>query len=200
MTTRFFVYGSMSEGMVHWSKISEMIESSCPATLQASAYRLKVGFPALVDEGQHLIRGQLVELRSSEILLSLLDEFHGFNRFDADRSLFHRKEVSVQTAEGAVSAFAYFLNPRRIPAGAKLIEDGDWQRSLAEEPPLTQQLTERQRHYLQKLGAATGREIIPINDMSLYRELMNLDLIVDKGRRLALSKFGQEVVHYLGSH
>jgi hypothetical protein len=33
--------------------------------------------------------------------------------------------------------------------------------------------------------------------MELYRELMKLELVVDKGRRLALSKLGQEVARYL---
>lgn len=198
MTTRFFVYGSMSEGMVHWSKISEMIEKVVPASIRATAWRLKVGFPALVAGGDHLIKGLLVDLKSSELLLSLLDEFHGFNRFDVEKSLYVRQEVTALVGDETVTCGVYFLNPRKMPSGARVIVDGDWQKSLSEEPALTEKLTERQRTYLTRLGAATGREIIPINDMSLYRELMNLDLIVDKGRRLALSKFGQEVVRYLG--
>ncbi len=57
-------------------------------------------------------------------------------------------------------------------------------------------LTERQEAYIKKLGKSTGREIVPI-DLPLYRELMNLELIVDKGRRLALSKLGHEVYRNL---
>ena len=75
--------------------------------------------------------------------------------------------------------------------------DGDWQRSLHENPPLPSRLNEKQKHYLGKLSAITGREILPIHDLTMYRELMKLELIVDKGRRIALSKFGHEVCRYL---
>ena len=83
-----------------------------------------------------------------------------------------------------------------MPATAQKIMGGDWKASLLREPALTEKLTERQRLYVQRLGSTQGREIVPI-DLGLYRELMNLELIVDKGRRLALSKLGQEVFRYL---
>ena len=95
-----------------------------------------------------------------------------------------------------VECWVYYLNPKKLPTTARLISDGDWE-SQIQGPKFADQLTERQRHYIRKLGAATGREVVPI-DLPLYRELMNLELIVDKGRRLALSKFGQEVCRYLG--
>lgn len=198
MATRFFVCGAMSEGMVHWSKISEMIENKEPAQIRAKAWRLKVGYPVLTNEPDQVICGHMVALKSSDLLVHLLDEFHGYNQFHPERSLFLREEAQAMTSSGFVTCWVYFLNPKKRPAGTRLIEDGDWARSLAEEPALTGKLTDRQKEYLSRLGAATGREIVPIHDMTLYRELMNLDLIVDKGRRLALSKFGQEVVRYLG--
>lgn len=194
MTMRFFCYGAMSEGLVHWSKISQFIESTSPARLTAAAWRLRVGFPVLLKEGRDLVEGYVAEIKSSELLLSLLDEFHGFSRFDAEKSLYVREEMELADGE---KAWVYFLNPKKLPPSAQPIEGGDWRRDLEAQPPLTAKITERQRTYLLKLAAATGREIVPINDMSLYRELMNLELIVDKGRRLALSKLGQEVVRYL---
>lgn len=199
MTTRFFVYGAMTEGMVHWSKISERVISVVPARTQASAYRLKVGYPILVAGGSDWIEGQLVEIEASEVFLSLLDEFQGFSPFQREKSLFHREQTEVwpMDSDEPMTADVYFLNPERLPDSALPIPAGDWRRSLDESPALTSSLTERQVCYLRKLGAASGRDIVPINDMSLYRELMNLELIVDKGRRLALSKLGQEVVRYL---
>lgn len=197
-TTRFFVYGSMSEGMVHFSKIQNFIESSIPARIQAAAYRLKVGFPALL-QGEGVADGHLVEIRSNDLLIGLLDEFYGYNAQVPEKSLYTRQEVTV-TVEGVsepIRAWVYFLNPKKLPANATLIEDGDWKKSMDSEPVLTSKLTERQITYIQRLGKSTGREIVPI-DLTLYRELMNLELIVDKGRRLALSKFGQEVYRHLG--
>ncbi|MNJ93425.1 AIG2-like family protein [compost metagenome] len=198
-TTRFFVYGSMSEGMVHFSKIQNFIESSCEAQIKATAYRLKVGFPALSREGEDLVSGHLVEIRGSDLLVGLLDEFYGFNRQDPEKSLYSREEASVYIPGQAqsVTAWVYFLNPQKLPVNATVIEGGDWKKAMEEQPVLTSKLTERQITYLQRLGKSTGREIVPI-DLNLYRELMNLELIVDKGRRLALSKFGQEVYRHLG--
>jgi len=196
-TTRFFVYGSLSEGMVHFSKIQNFIVSSQPAALCATAYRLKVGFPVLIDSGTDLIAGQFVELKSSEILLSLLDEFFGFNPQNPQKSLCFREERDITLAgERAEKAWVYFLNPQKLPSTATLIPGGDWQKSMREHPALTLRLTEKQKSYISKLGGSSGRDIIPI-DLQLYRELMNLELIVDKGRRLALSKLGYEVYRYL---
>lgn len=195
--TRFFVYGSMCTGMVHFSKIQSFVESSVPAQIQATAYRLKVGFPVLLKEKGHSVPGLYIELKSSDLLVGLLDEFYGFNPLDLAKSLYHREEVAVQLEDGSAAlAWTYFLNPAKLPGNAKLIPHGDWKRSLEEEPALTEKLTPRQKAYVAKLGATLGREIVPI-DLQLYRELMNLELIVDKGRRLALSKLGHEVYRHL---
>jgi gamma-glutamylcyclotransferase (GGCT)/AIG2-like uncharacterized protein YtfP len=197
--TRFFVYGSMSEGMVHFSKIADFVMSSVPATIKATAYRLKVGFPALLQEERDRVGGQLVELRTSELLQHLLDEFFGFNKLDPEKSVYSREKtlVEIEGSSEKLEAWVYFLNPKKLPPTATLIEGGDWQKSLSEEPLLVNKLTERQTHYIQRLGKSTGREIVPI-DLPLYRELMGLELIVDKGRRLALSKLGHEVYRHLG--
>ena len=197
-TTRFFVYGSFCEGMVHFSKIQNFMESSVFARAKATAYRLKVGFPVIVKGGGDLVPGQLVELKTSEILLGLLDEFFGFNRQAPEMSLYSREEIEVfpEGASQSIKAWAYFLNPLKLPVNAAVIPGGDWKKSMEEQPVLTSQLTEKQATYIQKLGRSTGREIVPI-DLTLYRELMNLELIVDKGRRLALSKLGQEVFRHL---
>jgi gamma-glutamylcyclotransferase (GGCT)/AIG2-like uncharacterized protein YtfP len=184
--------------MVHFSKISNFVVSSASAFVRGSAYRLKVGFPALSREGEDLVPGQLMELQASDLLMGLLDEFYGFNRQDPEKSLYCREEVNVYiqgTAE-SVKAWVYFLNPQKLPDNAQLIHGGDWRKSLEQQPALTAKLSEKQVTYIQRLGKSSGREIIPI-DLVLYRELMNLELIVDKGRRLALSKFGQEVYRHL---
>jgi gamma-glutamylcyclotransferase (GGCT)/AIG2-like uncharacterized protein YtfP len=194
---KFFVYGSFSEGLVHFSKIQEFIFHKVPATIQGSAYRLKVGYPVVLTDGQDQIPGQLVHIHATDLLINLLDEFHGFHKQDESQSLYFRRELPVQTAGGAEElAWVYVLNPNRLPSNAALIVGGDWKTALQAHPPLTEKLTERQRSYIHRLGHSTGREIIPI-DLPLYRELMNLEMIVDKGRRLALSKTGHEVFRYL---
>ena len=195
---RFFIYGSLSEGMIHFSKIQNFVESLAFARIKATAYRLKVGFPALTKGGSDLVPGQLMELKGSELLKTLLDEFYGFNPLDPEQSLYSKEEVDVYV-EGSsepVKAYTYFLNPLKLPVNAALIPGGDWKKSIEDQPALTSKLTEKQMTYIQRLGRSTGREIVPI-DLALYLELMNIELIVDKGRRLALSKLGQEVFRHL---
>jgi hypothetical protein len=53
-------------------------------------------------------------------------------------------------------------------------------------------LSSRQANYVKKLGQISGRDILPI-DLDLYRELMKLGLIIDKGRRLALTELGKKI-------
>lgn len=196
--TRFFVYGSFCEGMIHFTKIQNFVETSIFARVKATAYRLKSGFPAIVKGGSDLIPGQLMDIKGTEVLLSLMDEFFGFNSMNPDESLYFRQRVEVypEGISDSVSAWIYFLNPLKLPVNAMVIPGGDWLRSIEEQPTLISKLTEKQRNYIQRLGRSTGREIVPI-DLTLYRELMNLELIVDKGRRLALSSLGQEVCKHL---
>lgn len=197
MTNRVFVYGSLSEGMVHFDKIAAAILSSKKGKVTGAAYQLKVGYPVVLREGSNQISGTLVELQSLDLMIPLLDTFYGFSTFDPAKSLHFRELVKVSTEAGEMhDSWIYFLNPKKLPHTATLIADGDWEARMTG-PKFTEQLTDRQKTYIKRLGAATGREVVPI-DLPLYRELMNLELIVDKGRRLALSKFGQEVWRYLG--
>lgn len=193
---RLFVYGSMTEGMVHYSKISNFVQSAENGQIRGRAYRLKVGYPVVTDEAEDLIPGQLLTISEQPLLIALLDEFHGVKPMEPEKGLFFRREAVVQTADGLSKAWVYLANPRKISIDAQIVKGGDWRETLAHEPALTEKLTERQKQYIQRLGSTKGREIVPI-DLSLYRELMNLEMIVDKGRRLALSKLGHEVYRYL---
>ncbi len=197
MEMKIFTYGSMSEGFVHFDKIKDFILRNAAARSMGRVYRLKVGFPVFVENGGDLVPGSLLTLKNNELLLNILDEFHGVNRDDREKSLYFRNKVDVETEHGPDKAWVYSFNPAKLPKTAVLIEGGDWMSSLHQEPALTAKLTDRQKNYICRLANISGREIVPINDLSLYRELMNLELIVDKGRRLALSKLGYEVHRYL---
>lgn len=183
--------------MVHYGRLSQFVKSKCEATVVGSVYRLEAGFPVYLNQGQHIIRGHLLELEIQDALGRLLDEFHGFSIRSPERSLHHKIEIDVTIADGTKArAMVYAINPAKLPKTATLIPDGDWQRDMRENEPMTASLTERQKTYIQKLGASTGRDIVPIN-LDLYRELLNKGLIVDKGRRLALTRLGQEVFRFL---
>jgi gamma-glutamylcyclotransferase (GGCT)/AIG2-like uncharacterized protein YtfP len=201
---RFFFIGSWTEGMLHFEKLRPFVISYEIAAIKACAYRLPIGFPVLVSSEQlnapaDEISGQLVELQENPTLLSLMDTLNGVSPNEPAKGLNIRTEVLVKKLSNgeSESAQAYFFNPKKLGAKAQKIEGGVWQQVLKQNPPLTEQLTERQITYVLKLGAAKGRDIVPINDLSLYRELIKLDLIVDKGRRLALSSLGKDVYNHL---
>lgn len=202
-TMRFFVIGSWTEGMLHFQKLRPFVVSYEQASLSAAAYRLPVGFPVLVaqnsgSEPADQITGQLVELTYNETLLALMDSLHGVHATDPSKGLHQRSSAQIVKKSGELDeAQVYFFNPKKLTAKAVRISGGVWQESLALNPPLTEQLTEKQKTYVLKLGSVKGRDIVPINDLTLYRELMKLELIVDKGRRLALSSLGKEVYNYL---
>ena len=192
-----FAYGSLSSGMVHFAKVANSVKMQKAAYIFGSAYRLPVGYPAVIRSGTDRIAGELLELSDSATLWAILDQFHGVRPTQPEKGLYLR-----QTAEAFVSAEesypsqVYFLNPAKLPRAAVPIPDGNWKNDLSAEPPMTERLSERQLSYIKRLGSSSGREIVPI-DLQLYRELMSLEIIVDKGRRLALSHLGQEVYRFL---
>ncbi len=200
-TMRFFVIGSWTEGMLHFQKLKPFIVSYEPATVKGDVYRVPAGFPVIVEnldlQADEII-GQLVELKADETLISLMDSFHGVHHADEIKGMHFRRTLKVKKSSGDIEeAQVYVYNPKKLNSKAKKIEGSTWAEVMKNEPPMAEELTDRQKTYVLKLGAAKARDIIPINDLTLYRELMKLELIVDKGRRLALSSLGKEVYKHL---
>lgn len=195
-TNSIFLCSSLADGDFFLDKIQNLIVSTELATIQAAVYRSKVGFPMLVKTGVDEVQGTLVHLISSDMVGHILDELMGFFPQNPAQGLTHKELALVQTQNGESSAYVYFLNPEKVNSDVRYIENGDWQKALNEKPPIPKKLSERQRNYIQKLGKSSGRDIVPI-DLALYRELMNLELVIDKGRRIALTKLGQDVYRYL---
>jgi len=186
----------LADGDFFLGKVQNLIVSTESASIQAAVYRSKVGFPVLVKAGSDRVQGTLVHLNSSEMAGHIIDEMMGFFPQNPAQGLTHKELTPVKTENGDANAYVYFLNPEKVSSDVKYIENGDWQKALTEKPPIPKKLSERQRSYIQKLGKSSGRDIVPI-DLALYRELMNLELVIDKGRRIALTKLGQEVYRYL---
>jgi len=192
-----FVIGSFGAGMVHRAKIQNYISCSMSARAQAKCYMLPVGYPVLVEaEGQDLVTGELVTLNAPRLFFHLLDEFQGVSANFPEKGLHLKRQLTVQTDQGPTVVTCYFMNPTKLPREAILVPDGDWQSAMAKGAPRTVDLTQKHIEYLRKLGQIKGRGAMPY-DLNLSRELMKMDMIVDKGRRLALSKLGKDVIRYL---
>jgi gamma-glutamylcyclotransferase (GGCT)/AIG2-like uncharacterized protein YtfP len=197
-TMRLFMIGSWTEGMMHFSKLAPFVISYETAHIEATVYKLPIGFPVLTAEKTQLIQGQLVELEFDQTLIALIDTLHGVHPSDPQKGLHIRSRAQIRKNSGLIeTAEVYFFNPKKLTAKSEVITDAAWKKMLDENPPLPETLSDRQRSYIMKLGAVKGRDIVPIQDLTLYRELMKLELIVDKGRRLALSSLGKEVYKHL---
>lgn len=198
-----FVYGSFTEGMVHFSKIDQYVTQKQSAKVDGEIYRLPSGYPVFLlpanssNLSADWISGQLVRIEAPDLVFKMLDEFHGYSSLVPEKSLFFKEQITAEAPDGSkVLAVVYAMNRAKLPKNSWRIEGGNWSQNMQAEPPLPTLLTERQASYVKRLRESTGREIVPI-DLDIYRELMKLDLIVDKGRRLALSKLGKEVARYL---
>lgn len=200
-----FVYGAFDLNGVHFPLLKSYVEKVEPAAVNGLMYRLPVGYPVLLSQdpkgsvNSHAVEGTLVHLKANDTLCSILDMWHGFMPLAPQKCLYLKEVVPVTLENGLLQdAVVYFLNPKKLPAGSKILPQAQWKEDLSVNPPLTEFLTEAQSTYIRKLGKSKGRDIVPIK-LDLYRELMKLDLIVDKGRRLALSKLGKDVSRYLPS-
>jgi len=185
------------KGMVHHNKLSSVVKDCKPASCQGQLYRLPVGYPAMV-EGEGSVRGELLTLTNFKEVIALLDEFEGYSPTNPEKSLYMRMEKQIQVDGGKkpTTSFVYVLNRLKLPKEATLIPSGDYREILTVQPPLATHLSDSQKRYILKLGASSGRDIVPIN-LDIYRDLLNKGLIVDKGRRLALTNLGIDVYRFL---
>ena len=193
----FYVYGSLTNGEIHFNKFFKCSNSTRLGAIRGSSFRLEVGYPVVLKEGDQEIPGEIVTCAVSDVSLNLMDEFHGFSRTNPEKSLFIRDEIDVRTEDGSyLKANGYFFNALKLPKSAKLIPHGDWREDIRLNPPLTKILNDREKEYIRRLGHSSGRDIIPYQ-LDLYRELTSKGIIIDKGRRLALTRFGHEVLRYI---
>jgi hypothetical protein len=193
----FFLYGVYDEGGACFGRFKNFIRQSRPAMAKGSLYQLQSGFSLLFNQGDRLVRGTLVQLDLTETQWVLLDALNGCGLEKiSGKSFIVRERIRLNSEEFAeVSVDAYCLNPEKI-----LMTSGEIQPELLNKsavlPMLIAGLSERQKVYIQKLSKTKGREVVPI-DLAIARELISKELIVDKGRRLALTNLGFEVSCFL---
>lgn len=200
-----FLYGAFSQGMVLAHHFDRYVIERKPAQVKGLVYRLPAGYPAFVapasDGSGHaqvedLVPGEIARVQGPELVFRLLDELNGFFPLAPQKSLCVKQRIMAQTHDGVTECFVYAFNPAKLPKASERIVGGDWRSDLSNRPTLAQTLTEKQATYIKRLSQCSGREVIPI-DMTLYRELLKLELIVDKGRRLALTPLGKDVARFL---
>ena len=119
-----FVYGTLRPPQAHttpedsryYPAIAELIRSHQPATLTGAALYDLGAYPAATP-GDGVIQGDL--LRVDGRALPIADRIEGHPTF------FRRAAVTVQTAQGEVTAWIYWAPPG-LTTGRVRIVDGDW--------------------------------------------------------------------------
>lgn len=198
MSTNFiFFLSSAIEEYPFLFRQAGLVQSASKATTTGSTYLNPVGFPVLVPDGLNSVEGLLLNVSANDIFLTILDEVMGFSPQNEVSSIHLRRLIKVKLNDGAeVEAYAYVANLEHPKIAFKIVPNGQWQKVTELNPPIPHRLNDKQKNYISRLAKTSGREIIPI-DLPLYRELMNLELVIDKGRRIALTKLGQDVYRYL---
>ena len=148
-----------------------------------------------MNEGDGRIYGQAVALDIPDSQWPILDALNGCQmESTAARNYIIKQNVVVIEGELlGTELCAYGLNPQKKLQTIGPVADTE---NLKLEAELLFKLTDRQKNYIHKLAKVKGREVVPI-DLAISRELISLQLIVDKGRRLALTNLGQEVSCFL---
>ena len=198
MSQYFFSYGSFEKGYVHYPKISQFIVSRKQAFLRAQVLRLNCGYPVVdMSRRESLVPGSLLELDVSENYWSILDALLGVDASRPEKGFFQRvtEDVLVENYS-KLPCQVYCLGTGVAVDSFRPIPQGDWKKDMESLPPLSAKLSDRHQKYLFKLSKTKGRDVVPI-PMDLYRELLSMELIVDKGRRVALTKLGKEVSLFL---
>lgn len=128
MLDRVFAYGTLMEGFVRRPLLGPAIYEG-PARVRGSLYDFGE-YPGVVLDDGGWVEGELYRLPDVDARLPMLDREEGYEPRDEARSLYVRRPVSVQLADGSsreASLYVYNGPPGRGPR----IPSGDWRAHLA---------------------------------------------------------------------
>lgn len=198
-----FVYGSFTKGLIHNTKIEQYIEVREKAYVYGHAYLLNVGYPTLVLDGPKLkskpaqkIYGEMLTLCAPDLVHRILDDFHGVSLSVPEKGLYFKSQAMVYTQDNSLESIIYHLNPKKLCKSSAYIAGGNWQEAFERAPRPQDLLTEGQIEYMKHLSSIKGRQTHRYN-LDLCRQLMKLEMVVDKGRRFSLTRLGKDVLRYL---
>jgi gamma-glutamylcyclotransferase (GGCT)/AIG2-like uncharacterized protein YtfP len=157
---------------------------------------LPTGIPVFVPSLENSVSGEVIEFTDSSEASETLDRIHSVFPDRPERSYYVKSAMSAVVGGGAETAFVYHLPISKVPKSAERIQNGDWQKYLAEHTPLPSRLNSEERRWLRHMGDTSHRTAVKL-PLAVYRQLVSLSLIVDNGRRLALTPLGREVYRFV---
>jgi len=123
-----FVYGSLMSGCERGAFLNRdhKVRFLGTATTRGSLYDLGE-FVGLIDnqEGEP-INGELYEVIDAETFFATLDVIEGYWPKEPERSLYVRKQIPVESADGVVHAYAYVFN--QLVNGFAMIASGEYEK------------------------------------------------------------------------
>ena len=129
-----FTYGTLKPGEERFYIIEPYLSSTKNAKLYGVQLWDLGAFPG-ITKGDEVVEGTLLEFpeEHADRILHTLDRIEGYNEIDPDNSLYIRKEVVVETEEGKVKCFTYFLQNKSSKVSVFLssvrkMEETSWTR------------------------------------------------------------------------
>ena len=122
--TKIFVYGTLKIDGCYSEQLDKYRHSSEIATLRGTLFNAEY-FPALVEQGNNIVYGELHEYKNPKIVLSIIDHIEGFIGKKSKRNLYIRKKVKVRPKNSdECMAYVYFFahNTNKM----EQIENGKW--------------------------------------------------------------------------
>lgn len=123
-----FVYGTLRNGFGNYERLLKGRTVAEHAAITKGTMFSVGGFPALINEFEQPIKGELmyIEPEKYEEVLRSLDWLEGYDRRDPKRSMYLREKVQVwnESTGQMVEAWVYYWN--RSVKGLEYVKSGCW--------------------------------------------------------------------------
>jgi gamma-glutamylcyclotransferase (GGCT)/AIG2-like uncharacterized protein YtfP len=125
-----FVYGTLMKGLDNDHLLEPYAIKRETGYIQGKLYHLMPhGYPALtVKEVGNSIKGELVEIENSVMVLTVLDHLQGYQGLDDSQNLFDRIVIQVRRENGEkIDAYVYvWQDTKQIAKIGKIVTTGNW--------------------------------------------------------------------------
>lgn len=102
MGRKLFVYGTLRQGMINYTKyLKGHVRKITPAFIKGEMFMLKSGkFPAVI-EGTEFIHGEIIELKkNSASIIKQVDKMEGFHVDDSPDNLYDKELYPIYNQQG----------------------------------------------------------------------------------------------------
>jgi len=118
-TNKLFVYGTLRE----YGPFRKFLNRGSIVAFgrgKIKARRVKFKYPAIVEDGESYVEGEIFEIKDPEEILPVFDKYEEFDPKNPAASLYVRKiKKAVLGNKKCVRVFVYVLNKRLVDSKAR---------------------------------------------------------------------------------